>query len=314
MELHKVEVAALHFPHKEWRGLRPLVHLSTVKAAPDGFLWGARVGDALWAWHPYGYAIDTEGLKADARVRVLLLNSDQSDQSELEAHALYLKTIYAASAAQDAEWVAALQVLDDRLGWNPAEKGLPKWWKEALEACGLEPHLGVLAQRQRYTFLNLTELKLVFDKRWDLSTFDLLETLSPFIRDKFVQTMIRWGLSAGHTKEALNFTLILVRKMGEKTAKTILDNPFKNVDEFRTGLFRVAQPELASLAQKRIELLRTMNLPPRCSVFGDPSFENDVIKVTHMPRKLVDFDRFKDWVNDPETADKMRELLEIYEQ
>lgn len=311
MELLTVDVTALHIPAREWRWLRPAVHISVVKSAPVGFLWGARVGDAIWAWHPRGYSLDVAGMSVDAKVRVLLL---KTDHSECEAHGLFLRTTFEAQPAHDVEWVAALQTLTQRLGWDPTSRGLPPHWKEALEACGLEPHLGVLAQRNRYAFLNEQEEQLVFERRWDLATLELLESLTAEVRAQFIASAKRWNLTAGHAKEALNFALILSRKMSDKTALTVLSaTTYKNAEEFRMALFRTAQPELATLTQKRIQLLRSLNAPARSSVYGDPSFESDILKITHNPRKLVDFEVFRAWIAEAETLDKIRELLEIYQ-
>jgi hypothetical protein len=93
----------------------------------------------------------------------------------------------------------------------------------------------------------------------------------------------------------------------------VLGGAFNNAEEFRMALFRTAQPELATLSQRRIELLRSLGAPPRSSVFADPSFESEIIKITHNPRKLVDFELFKQWIADPATTEKIRALLEIYQ-
>lgn len=310
MELHALELAALHLPRTEWKWVRAAVHFTTVKSAADSFLWGAIVDGKVWAWHPRGNDLDVEGATSDAKVRVLVL---KTDGSELEAFGLYLKTTFTAQPAQDIEWVIALKVISERLGFNPAERGLPPHWKEALEACGLEPHLGVLAQRARFSFLNDDEQKLIFEKRWDPSSLELAPSLTAETRKVFLEAARKWNLTAATAKESLNYALMLTKKMGEKTALNVLRNPFKNAEEFRTALFRTAQPELATLSQKRIEMLRGLKVPSRSSVFGDPSFESDLLKITHTPRKLSDFEAFKQWVSEPETTEKIRELLEIYQ-
>ncbi len=285
------------------------MRLPELEAAADLFLWAAKVEGKLWAWHPRGSDIDS-ATPSTQKVRVLVLDTDGH---ELAAHGLYLKTIFTALPAHDVEWAVALQVLTDRLNYQAAEQGLPRYWKEALEACGLEPHLGILAQRGRYGFLNEAEQRHLAEKRWDLATFEMLESMAPPVRTAFLTAIQKWNLSAQQTKEALNFAMILAKKISEKAALSVLANPFKNAEEFRMALFRTAQPELATLSQKRIEMLRNLMLPPRSSVYGDPAFESDLLKITHTPRKMSDFESFKYWVADPETTEKLKQLLEIYQ-
>lgn len=314
MKLETLELSALRFPKAEWKWMRPSVNYPTTpESAPDAFLWAANVRGAdgtaeLWAWHPSGS--DLSNGFSSMRTRVLVL---ETDGSELAAHGLYLKTTFSHTPAQDVEWVAALDVLGKRLGVDPATQGMPKYWREALEASKLEPHLGVLAQRSRYLFLTDDERKLVFDKRWDLSTFEMAETLSAELRRQLIVAARHWNLTASNVKEALNYAIMLARKLGDKAAMSMLAGNFKSSEEFRTAVMRMAQPELAQLSQKRIEMLRGLHLPPRTSVFGDPSFEKDVLKLTHTPRNISDFEAFKEWVETPELIEKMRELLEIYQ-
>lgn len=309
MELKTVDFASLHFPRTEWKWLRPSVRYPTsTEAAPDAFLWAARVGEALWVWHPEGSDLAT-GF-AGMQTRVLILSTDGS---ELAAHGLFLKTSSATSKARDVEWVAALDVLTNRFGVDAAQKGLPIYWRDALEACGLEAHLGVLAQRGRYMFLTQQERQLIFDKNWDLSTFEMVETVSAELRTHLLEAMRRWNLTASNAKEAINNVMMMTRKLGEKAAVTMVNGQFKSAEEFRLSLMRMAQPELAQLSQKRLDVLRSLHMPARTSVFGDPSFEKDVLKITHTPRNIGDFETFKQWVEDPELTEKMRELLEIYQ-
>lgn len=246
------------------------------------------------------------------RVRVLVL---RTDASETAAHGLYLKTSFTALPAQDVEWVSALEVFTSRLNGKleSESKRLPLYWKEAFQACGLEPHFGVLGQRLRYKFLTEQERKLLFEKRWDLSTFEILETVKPEIRQDFILAIRRWNLSANQTKEASTLLILLLKKLGEGAAKKVLRNPFNSAEQFRATLLATAQPELASLSNKRIEMLRGLHLPPRSSVYGDPSFERDGLKITHAPRNMSDFEAFKTWIIDPELETKLRALLEIYQ-
>ncbi|MBI3558520.1 MAG: hypothetical protein HY074_19800 [Deltaproteobacteria bacterium] len=311
MKLQTLDLAALYFPRQEWRWLRASVRLPSPEQAPDQFLWAASVEDKLWAWHPRGSDIDvTVPGPTPQKINVLVL---ETDGSELAAHGLYLKTIFTAAPAHDVEWAVALQVLTSRLHYQAADRGLPAYWKEALEACGLEPHLGILAQRGRYTFLNEAEQRHLAEKRWDLATFEMLESMALPVRAAFLAAIRKWNLSAQQAREALNFTLILAKKISEKTALNVLGNAFKSAEEFRMALFRTAQPELATLSQKRIEMLRDLKAPPRSSVYGDPSFESDLLKITHTPRRISDFESFKYWIGDPETTEKLRQLLEIYQ-
>lgn len=308
MQLQTLDLTSLHFPREEWKWLRPSVRFATdIKQAPDAFLWATRVAEKLWAWHPSGAGLnnDPAGLKS----RVLVLDTDGT---ELEAHGLYLKTAFAWQKAHDTEWVAALAVLNLRLNHDIAQT-LPPHWGSALESCGLAQHLGPLAQRGRYAFLSQAELQLLFDKGWDLATFELFETMSAELRTSLLAAVQHWNLSASMTKETANYVIMLSRKLGEKAALSMVNGKFKSVEEFRSGVMRMAQPELAHLSQKRLELLRGLHLPPRTSVFGDPSFEKDMLKLTHTPRNTGDFEAFKQWINDPALLVKVRELLEIYQ-
>jgi len=309
VELKTLEFSSLYFPRTEWKWLRSGFALYT--AAPDSFVWAARVGDQLWAWHPHGGVPTLSDGSADStKVRVLLL---QTGGSEIEAFGLCLKTTFQVQPALDVEWVSALDVLEHRFKHDVVERGLPVHWAEAIKACGLEPHLGILAQRRRFVFLSDEERTLLFEKRWELATLELIETLPTELRPVFVEAIRRWNVSSQQTKEALNLVLILQRKFGEKTTRTVLENKFKSTDEFRTGLMSTAQPELAALSQKRIERLRGLRLPPRTAIFSDPSFEKDILKLTHNPRHIGDFEAFKSWVADEDVTRKMKELLEIYQ-
>ena len=98
------------------------------------------------------------------------------------------------------------------------------------------------------------------------------------------------GQHGDQAKEALNFVMILFKKMGEKTVRTVLASTQKTAEEFRMALMRTAQPELSALSQKRIEMLRALRVPARTSIYGDPAFESDLLKITHTPRKLADFE------------------------
>lgn len=311
MEFQLTALSELHFPRDEWKWLRrPLAY----HPSPDFFLWAARVNGALWAWTPMGSDLEGSASSAcqavGAKVPVLVL---ESDGGELTAHGFYLKTAFTAVAPADVEWVAALDVLQNRLGHDPAAAGLPPLWKEALEAAGLAPHLGALGQRGRYFFLTQAERQTVFEKKWDLAALELLETWNAPLREAFLEAVRRWNVTAAQVKEASNHVLILSRKVGEAAALRVLKSEFTSAETFRSALLHTAQPELASLSQARIEKLRGLNLPPRTAIFGDPSFEKDVLKLTHTPRTMGDFQAFKTWIENTETAEKIRALLEIYQ-
>jgi hypothetical protein len=311
LELKVLDFQELYFPRAEWQWLRPAVHYPTQPSqSPDAFVWAANVNGKLWAWHPKGTSLSNAfpGMKT----RVLVL---ETDGSELAAHGLYLKTTFENTPGLDIEWVCALDVAATRLGvdLSSPQAKLPPFWPEALKANGLEAHLGVLAQRARFRFLRPSERQLVFDKKWDLSVFELVETMEPGLRDLLAQAVRKWNLTAAQAKDAANQIMMLTRKVGEKAARTLLSGTFKGAEEFRVALHHTAQPELAILTQKRIDMLRGLHLPPRCSVFGDPTFEKDVLKITHSPRNIGDFEEFKEWVSDPEVLAKIKALLEIYQ-
>ncbi|MEW6055780.1 MAG: hypothetical protein AB1540_04125 [Bdellovibrionota bacterium] len=306
MQLQIHDLSQLYFPKQEWQWLRPAQEY--LSEAPDSFVWAVLLEGKLWAWHPRGG--EATSLSGNAKVRTLVL---EAKGGELEAFGLYLKTSFGVAPAQDVEWTAALSVLKTRFGFDPAQSGLPVYWPEALKACGLEPHLGVLSQRARYLFLNAEERALLFEKKWELATLELFEPLAQPLRSALVSVFRKWNIGAGHAKEICNYILMLNKKFGEKASHTLLSHPHKSAEEFRVAVFQTAQPELATLSRKRIDLLRGLKVPTRTSVFGDPSFEKDLLKITHTPRNVGDVEEFKSWINDAAVAEKLRELLEIYQ-
>lgn len=313
MKLEVFDFNDLYFPRGEWQWLRhPLRYEAE---SPDSFVWGVKLSTGrIVAWNRNGS--DFENGFTGMKVRTLLLEPAlplKDSNEELVAFGLYLKTSFEYSSPIDVEWTAALSVLERHFNYSVSRNGFPPYWKEALKAAGLEPHLGVLASRNRYLFLNHKERQTLFDKRWELASFELLETLLPALREALLDCLLQWNLSSGQAKEAVNLVGILERKFGEKSALKILKSNFKSAEEFRTTLMRTAQPELAFLSQSRIDQLRSLQLPPRTSVFGDPSFEKDGIKITHSPRSISDFQEFKEWVENPEILQKIKALLEIYQ-
>lgn len=302
MRLQLCDQSALHYPRQEWLWLRAATRLSAVGA--DSFIYGVELDGKIWAWHPNGAEAHFTGT-----IPVLIL---ENVATEIEAHGLYLKTTFERTAGQDAEWSAAIRVAEKRFGQDFA-KGLPPFWNEALRACGLEAHLGVLAHRAKFHFLTIEELQFLYDQRWDPMSFELFENLRLDVRQAFLKAIINLRLSATHVKECASHLILMIKKFGEPAALKVLANPYKSGEELRTGLMRTAQPELASLSDERIKQLRALKAPPRTSVFGDPSFEQDGIKITHSPRDISDFEEFKAWVERPDIQDKIKSLLEIYQ-
>lgn len=305
MKSHQHSFEALYFPRKEWQWLRTS---SRYEDAPDSFVWTAKVQGQNWAWSPRGGSLSNsfDGMKLNA---IEL----ETDGSELAAYGLYLKTSFIASPPQDIEWTNAIDVLEKRIGWSLASKGLAPHWKEALQNAGLEPHTGTLAQRAKYLSLTAEERQFCFDKRWDASCFDLFGALTQPVRTATLEAIRRLQVNGNHAKDVSNFALILSKRAGEKAALDLLTRPFKNADELRLSLFRVAQPELARLSDERIDKLRRLHLPPRTSVFGDPTFEKDILKITHTPRSAMDWENFKEWVERPEILEKIKDLLDLYQ-
>jgi len=334
VKLRFVSKGEIYFPAEEWLWIRPSI--SYVDAG-DSFLWGIESNifshshsslsrlhsvnvqaanvpadyapdNKLWVWHPTGGTVLYESLPET--IPVLCLQAPD----EISAYGLYLKTSFRSLEPIDVEWVVALKVLQNRFLFDPTTKGLPPFWKETLIQTRLEPHLGFLAQRARYFFLSTQECVHLYRKRWDLNIFEILETWPMNIREKFLVVIQKWDLSAQQTKEDSYNLHLLIKKLGIKPTETFLNNTFKNVEEFRTSLTRMAQPELSKLSELRIDKLRALKLPPRTTVFGDPTFEKDALKITHTPRHVRDFELFKDWVVDPVVIEKVKDLLEVYHQ
>lgn len=309
MKLQYLPLKALHFPESEWAWLRKP---AAFESSPDFFLWAAPIAgkDRLWAWHPLGGAVTG----ADPSQAVALLIPAAGEISELETFGLCLKTTFTARAPQEAEWVAALKTLAEHFRHDVARDGLPPYLADAMTAAGLEPHLGALAGRERFRFLQRDELEFLFERRWDPSCLELLESMPADTRKLTVEALARWNLTAQQSKETCGGVVSVLRKLGEKAARTLLTGGYGSAEEFRATLSRTAQPELFALSEARIQKLRALKAPPRTSVYSDPSFENDALKITHMPRGIADIERFKDWISDAVVLEKFRALFEIYEQ
>ncbi|MBI2605913.1 MAG: hypothetical protein HYW49_07520 [Deltaproteobacteria bacterium] len=313
MKLQYLPFKALHFPASEWTWLRKPVPF---ESAPDFFLWAAPIArsDRLWAWHPLGGGVTGAVTGADPDQAIPFLVPAGEEISELEAFGLYLKTTFTARAPQEAEWIAALKTLSEHFHHDVARDGLPPYFADAMKAAGLEPHLGALAGRERFRFLDRAELEFLFERRWDPSCLELLESMPAETRRLAVEAIARWNLTAQQSKEICGGIVSVLRKLGEKAARTLLTGNYGSPEEFRATLSRTAQPELFALSEARIQKLRDLKAPPRTSVYSDPSFENDAIKITHTPRGIADIEYFKEWISDPAVLEKFRALFAIYEQ
>jgi hypothetical protein len=305
VQLKVVPLHQLYFPKERWQWLRAS---QTVSKDDDFFVWGVELDSKIWAWTKSGSELISEN--SSLEIPVLIVNANNS---ELEAHGLYLKTTFESKSAQDIEWQCALDVLKNTLKYSILESGLPRYWESALQACDLNAHLGTLSQRGKFSFFTIEERQFLFHKRWDPSSLELFESLNIDLRSLFLKKVSELNISANQTKESVQHLTILFRKFGENSAKNVLNNSYKSAEEFRLALFRIAQPELASLSEERLTLLRSLKLPPRTAVFGDPSFEKDIIRITHTPRNMSDYETFKDWITDPALEEKFNDLFEIYQ-
>lgn len=313
LQLQLLPSSQLQFPENDWHWLRQ--NSTFDPADPAFFLYGLvlqkpekQEGSGLLAWHPKGGAVHFEA-SAVYKIPVLIL---KSSVTPVEAFLLYIQTTFNAMPPLEVEWVYVLKMLQEHFGYDLSNQGIPAPLARTLRASGFESHLSVLATRARFLFLNYDELKFLYQKRWDPSVFELLESLGREIRTAFLKAIASKNVSSGNAKEALQSTVYLVKKLGDHAALKLLTAQYKSAEDLQVALFHTAQPELARLSQTRIERLRALSAPPRTSVFGDPSFESDQIKITHTPRSIGDFDTFKNWIADPQTTEKLRQLLDIY--
>lgn len=314
--LASVDLKDLIFPAERWNWLRAPFEVNA--SAPDLFVWGYQVGEKIIAWGPQGNA----PLSLDHKLPVFLLNPDASPKlsttddlihQELCAFGLYLKTSFQAQAPQDVEWVNALIITEQTLGHDFTEKGLAPYWDQALKAAGQEPHISRIATRMKFSFLSVAERQFLFQKKWDPAYLEFFEHLPLVVREAALRCFLKYNISANSAREISNFLMINQKRYGEQAVLNILGKEHKSSEEFRHSLFCLAQPELARLADERVSMLRGLRIPPRTSVFGDPSFEKDILKITHTPRVTSDWESFKDWVNNAETTKKIDELLDLYQ-
>ncbi len=308
MKLLQVPPRQLVVPTDAWSLLPPAEALLPTDAAPTLFLWGAAIGEEVWAWTasgaPWTATEDTAALP-------LLMPSLPSDAApELCAYGLYLLAAFSRRPAQPVEWVHALSLLRERFHWDIATKKLPPLWPEALKAAGLEPDLKTLLPFQPFTALNLAEKRLLFAQSWHPLALESVEQLPTAVRATLLQALSIGSFTEEAARECVHSILQIQKRYGDKAATEVLGKTQGSGDSLRSSLTRIAQPELARLSDDRIALLRSLHLPPRTAVHGDPHFERDTLKITFVPQSLGDWETFKDWVVDENTADKMRELLE----
>ncbi len=310
-QFRSAKFSELYFPAQNWRFVRESKRL---EETPDAFLWACSFPQKstkhseLWAWHPKGTLV-TNGY--DDRVIPLHV---MKVGSELEAFGLFLKTSFSAESPIEIEWVNALHVLEQHFKYDFSSKKLPPYWEFALTEAGLEPHLSSLTEHGKFVGLTLEESQFIYQKKWEPSVFELALSLTDEVRGAILEVIKRFGISAIHSKEVFNWALLLSKKFSPKSALDIIaQKKFQSGDELRVSLFNVAQPELSRLSELRIDKLRRLYLPPRTSVFGDPSFENDTLKITHTPRSVSDWEAFKEWVERSEVTAKIKDLLDLYQ-
>lgn len=303
LELKTIAKDQVQFPNNEWKWLRLD---EAYENSPDFFLWAAQFKDKLYCWSQKGGHV----INLPDKVPVLFLGDQPT---ELECYGLYLLTSFRAVPGNEVEWINVLDVLTNFFNFKPSEENLGPQIEKALKLSRYEPHFGLLANRAKFLFLSFEEKKFLYQKNWDPQTFELFESMSEQCRSSFLKVLQNLPLSSNHVKEAANHLLIYNRKFGEKATQQYLGLNHKSAEDFRQGLLATAQPELATLTRIRIERLRNLQLPPRTSVFGDPTFEKDGVKITHTPRNIGDFTLFCDWASDEKTKFRIKELLEIHQ-
>ncbi|HRK01439.1 MAG TPA: hypothetical protein PLH57_02140 [Oligoflexia bacterium] len=310
LQLQYHSLVELNFPNREWMWLRkPVLPSEQTTGAPDFYLLGVKCDQRSFVWTRNGAALTDTNQGASITVPVLFF---KPVDDELTAYLTYVKTAFQAVQPLEVEWVRVLKTLKEQFQVDLA-KGIPALLAATLANAGLEAHLGVLANRAKYTFLTSLELEFLYEKKWDPSVFELFESISVELREAALKALQTWSISAANAKDLLQSLLFLSRKTSAETAIKILSSTYKTGDDLRIAIFHSAQPELARLSRERIERLRALSVPPRTSVFGDPSFESDQLKISHNPKTIGDFEAFKQWVSDPTTTERLRQLLEIYQ-
>jgi hypothetical protein len=196
-----------------------------------------------------------------------------------------------------------LAVLRNRFQWDVAVKKLPPLWP-VKDVAVLLPYLPFVG-------LSFEEKRLLFVRRWNPLVLEHALGLPALVREPLVTALSHGSFTEESAQECTDSVMQIFKRYGEKAAVEVLCKTVGGTgDSLRSTLARIAQPEMARLSDSRIEKLRSLRLPPRTAVHGDPTFEKDTLRITFIPHSLGDWETFKDWVVDEDTAEKMRELLE----
>ncbi len=307
MQFIEVQENELKIPDSEFHFFRSSKEFQNELS--DSYLIGVRFQNKIYAWNKIGSKpiIQNNNLKT----RVLLY---PDTQSLFQVYLTWVKTTFESQSATEAEWVNCLKTIEEYFKFDLSVEKIPKYLSDAMTSCGFESHLGVLAQRKKYSFLNYDELQFLHDKKWDPSTFELFDALDKNLRLTFLKLLSRIQLSQQQVKECIGFTLTIEKKLGLNAALSILESSTKTAEEMRVLLFRTAQPELFRMNEERVRKLRSLKTPPRTAIHADPSFENDAIKIAHTPRNMTDLELFKNWLENEETTENFHDLLNIRHQ
>jgi hypothetical protein len=321
MELVKLNPNDLVTIAENWMLVRTTLAASSVDSNEDSVpspAFGVRVRQqekiVYYAWSLYGTPLKAPLSAANSDTTPIIILKEVS--SELEAYLTWFEfgARQQAGHMHESEWIALLKVLYERFQFDFLNQPLPKQIQKALEINGLAGHLGALINRSKLKFFSLAELRFFYQKKWDPNSFETVELLDSSTRQLYFACLEKLQCSMQAAKEILQHTCLIARKSELKLINRLLTNSeAKPADDFRRLLAATANPELTAMSHTRLERLRALKVPPRTSVFGDPSFENDVIKITFQPRNIADFDSFKDWVNSESTRERLKMLIEIYQ-
>lgn len=311
MQLLEVSANDLIFYHSKWN-FDTFSFRNTASELKNDFLIGCKLNN-----EPKYLAFGRTGsyftnLTNEKKHHILILDSNLS---EIEAFGYFLLFSFASPRVPlEAEWVRILKIYKEYFKLDLAKAGIPPHLMQVLKQCNLEPHLGVLTNRARFQFLTFEEINFLSNKKWDPTCFELFEAMNPTLRTALFLIANHESMTAQLMKEISNNALTISKKLSLKAALTLLQSPKQILDDIRASLFRTAQPELYSMSEERIQKLRALKAPPRTIVFGDPSFETDGIRITHTPRNIQDFERFKNWIEDEEMNDQLKSIFEFYHQ
>lgn len=311
MQLLEVSASEISFYHSKWN-FDSYSFLDNSTELKNDFLIGCKINgeSKIVAFGRSGFYFPNLG--KSTKIQILILDSDLS---EIEAFGNFLRFSFASPKVPlEAEWVKILKVYKEYFKLDLAKDGIPPHLMQILKQCQLEPHLGVLTNRARFQFLTFEELNFLTNKKWDPACFELFEAMPSELRAALFTIAKHESMTAQLMKEISNNALTISKKLSLKAALTLLQSPKQILDDIRVSLFRTAQPELYSMSEERIQKLRALKAPPRTIVFGDPSFETDGIRITHTPRNIQDFERFKNWIENEEIADQFKSIFEFYHQ